>query len=240
MRNGKKYYIFKRIFYVEKRLDTLTYERMDTNNCLYKYFPNDSAEYLLTDFNLPMGGLFYSCLLRGYWTPFPSEYNAYIDIKGGMLFRDKIISSIWITYKRYADEDIYIYYCYNLGIVSDYRPLIIADRLIGAIIDGKTFGIFSDVKKYKNKMKDNFVLFQNYPNPFNPVTEIKYNISEKSFVEVIVYDLLGKEITALYSGIRYPGEYQETFNASGLNSGIYICKISAGTNIKFIKMALLK
>ncbi|MBI5477155.1 MAG: T9SS type A sorting domain-containing protein [Ignavibacteriales bacterium] len=74
-----------------------------------------------------------------------------------------------------------------------------------------------------------FRLEQNYPNPFNPNTNIKYRISKTEFVTLKVYDILGQEVATLVNDVKQPGEYSVSWNAEGLPSGIYFCKISAGS-----------
>ncbi|HEX9740963.1 MAG TPA: T9SS type A sorting domain-containing protein, partial [Ignavibacteriaceae bacterium] len=91
-----------------------------------------------------------------------------------------------------------------------------------------------------------FKLFNNYPNPFNPSTTIKYSISQNSFVRLTIYNILGKEIKEIINGVRDAGIYEENFNASGLSSGAYFCRIEALTSdgkknfISVMKMLLIK
>ena len=49
-----------------------------------------------------------------------------------------------------------------------------------------------------------YSLSQNYPNPFNPNTKIIYSIPEESFVSLIVFDILGKEIMTLVNDQQMP------------------------------------
>ena len=72
-----------------------------------------------------------------------------------------------------------------------------------------------------------FELFQNYPNPFNPKTAISYQLSALSFVELHVYDALGKEVAALVHGEQPAGMYQVSFDASDLPSGVYFYRLQA-------------
>jgi hypothetical protein len=72
-----------------------------------------------------------------------------------------------------------------------------------------------------------FMLNQNYPNPFNPSTEIAFTIPDESYVELKVYDMLGKEIASLAGDVYLPGHYTKTFTASHLPSGIYIARLNA-------------
>ncbi len=90
-----------------------------------------------------------------------------------------------------------------------------------------------------------FSLSNNYPNPFNPSTKIKYQIpsnvnGETSNVELIVFDILGREVATLVNEQQKPGYYEIDFNASRLTSGIYFYRIQAGNFIDTKKMVLMK
>ncbi|MCU7493716.1 MAG: T9SS type A sorting domain-containing protein [Ignavibacteria bacterium] len=85
-----------------------------------------------------------------------------------------------------------------------------------------------------------FRLFQNYPNPFNPVSTIRYWLPERSFVELKIFDMLGREVSTLLNEEKDPGEYKIQFNASGIPSGVYIYTISAGRFTDTKKFILLK
>ncbi len=85
-----------------------------------------------------------------------------------------------------------------------------------------------------------FSLNQNYPNPFNPTTTISYSISEKSYVTIKIFDVLGNEVASLINNQMEAGEHSVNFNASSLSSGIYYYQITAGNNIATKKLMLLK
>jgi photosystem II stability/assembly factor-like uncharacterized protein len=85
-----------------------------------------------------------------------------------------------------------------------------------------------------------FSLQQNYPNPFNPITTIKYSIQELSFVNIKIYDLLGREIATLVNEEKPTGNYELTWNAEDLSSGIYFYRLQAGSFIETKKMVLMK
>jgi photosystem II stability/assembly factor-like uncharacterized protein len=87
---------------------------------------------------------------------------------------------------------------------------------------------------------DNFALFQNYPNPWNPSTNIKYSIPKASPVSIKVYGIPGDEIETLVNENKPAGNYELTFNAANLPSGVYFYRIQAGSFVETKKMTLLK
>jgi hypothetical protein len=74
-----------------------------------------------------------------------------------------------------------------------------------------------------------FTLRQNYPNPFNPVTHFSFRIpaAHRGVVRLSVYDLLGREVAVILNEPLKAGEYTRTWNAAGISSGMYICRLSA-------------
>ncbi|MCF8240939.1 MAG: T9SS type A sorting domain-containing protein [Melioribacteraceae bacterium] len=122
-----------------------------------------------------------------------------------------------------------------------------------------------DVKK--ETLPTDFVLSQNYPNPFNPTTTIEFyipsaisNLSDgkssevrnfKDFssqaprndmvnVRLKVYDILGREVKTLLNKSLNSGRYKITFNADGLNSGVYFYQLTTGEYKHAKKMVLLR
>lgn len=89
-----------------------------------------------------------------------------------------------------------------------------------------------------------FILYQNYPNPFNPNTKIYFDIMEKSYTVLTVYNSLGKEITVLLSQNLNPGKYSVDFNSNDfgnlLPSGIYFYSLKTDNFSESKKMLLIK
>lgn len=85
-----------------------------------------------------------------------------------------------------------------------------------------------------------FSLGPNVPNPFNPVTRIGYYVPKQSFVTLSVYDVTGRLLERLVSGVRTAGEYDVSWDAKGLASGIYFYRLEAGDFAQTRKMILLK
>jgi hypothetical protein len=92
---------------------------------------------------------------------------------------------------------------------------------------------------------ENYALSQNYPNPFNPATTIEYQLPEAGFVKLTVYNLLGQEVVRLVDGVRRSGSHSVVWNSrdklgSTVPTGIYFCRMEAGSYAKTVKMLLLK
>jgi len=87
---------------------------------------------------------------------------------------------------------------------------------------------------------DGFLLSQNYPNPFNPSTSIGYRISDRGFVSLNVYDVLGNEVATLVNEEKSAGSYEIVFDAKELTSGIYFYTIKAGSFVETKKMILIR
>jgi hypothetical protein len=101
-----------------------------------------------------------------------------------------------------------------------------------------------------SNMPAEYALFQNYPNPFNPSTNIRFRISDRGFVSLKVFDILGNEVASLVNEEKEPGNYEIEFSAKGgsasggnafnLPSGIYFYQLRAGSFVQTKKMILLK
>ena len=86
---------------------------------------------------------------------------------------------------------------------------------------------------------DVYFLDQNHPNPFNPSTLIRYGMPERAHVRLVVYSALGQEVAVLRSEEMAAGYYEDRFDALGLASGVYLCRLEAGTFIQVRKLLLI-
>ncbi len=83
-------------------------------------------------------------------------------------------------------------------------------------------------------------LFQNAPNPFNPSTTIRYSLDQAAPVKLTIYNCLGQPVATLVDGVSTPGDHLVNFNASGLESGVYIAELRSGATAKVMRMVLNK
>jgi hypothetical protein len=92
-----------------------------------------------------------------------------------------------------------------------------------------------------DRLPSPFALFQNYPNPFNPSTTIRISIGKSVFVNVRVYDIMGRELATLISERLSPGMYSIPWDATAVSSGIYFVRVTVGRDwIGTRKMVLLR
>ncbi len=114
----------------------------------------------------------------------------------------------------------------------------IAYRLKQIDFDGKFK--YSEEIEVSSLIPNKTQLEQNYPNPFNPSTTISYMLAAKENVSIKVFDILGNEVATLVNENHEPGKYTVDFDASKLSSGIYFCRLIAGSKVKTMKMQLIK
>ena len=85
-----------------------------------------------------------------------------------------------------------------------------------------------------------FELHQNYPNPFNPTTTIAFTLPKKGMVNLIVYDILGRELVKLVNEELLAGWYSRLFDASKMASGVYVYNLRMGGLRLSKKMMVIK
>lgn len=132
----------------------------------------------------------------------------------------------------------------NWTNVSEFTNLTEGEKVIRLYAEIGGFNInwfeFSSITDVHNESVSTiFHLKQNYPNPFNPSTTIEYYIAEEGFVELNVYDVLGRNVDALVQRVQNSGNYSINYNANHLTSGIYYYRLRCNNfneNKKFILM----
>jgi len=89
------------------------------------------------------------------------------------------------------------------------------------------------------------MLYGNYPNPFNPSTTIRYVLAEETFVTLRVYNTMGQEVATLVNEVQTAGERSivwdgKTGSGTQVASGIYLCTLVAGDQVRTARMIILK
>ena len=90
-----------------------------------------------------------------------------------------------------------------------------------------------------------FSLQNSFPNPFNPITTLRYDLPEQANVNIVIYDLLGRQVKTLINQTQDAGYRSVIWNATNdygkpVSAGIYLYQIQAGEYISTKKMVLLK
>lgn len=101
-------------------------------------------------------------------------------------------------------------------------------------------GTIVSVESQEQTIPEVFFVDQNYPNPFNPSTTIRYGLPVRALVSVRVFNLLGQEVATLFNGSQDAGVHALDFSAANLGSGIYFCRIQAGSAVDIKRMILMK
>lgn len=171
-----------------------------------------------------------------------------------LLFQDQFI--IYMLTEDYYSNDLYSVYKSNDGgeTWSPIRKytflnnifLSSSKKLFGVGNYGQIISYDATFTSIPNEnvfsLPNQYLLFQNYPNPFNPSTQISYRIPEMSFVQIKVYDVLGKEVATLVNEEKPAGNYEAEFRTNDLHlsSGIYFYRLQAGDFAVTKKMILLR
>ncbi len=124
-------------------------------------------------------------------------------------------------------------YSYTIDNPADIQSIVMANAGAGKII----LGVEESTNNIPTK---NLELYQNYPNPFNPTTSIYYRLTDAGFVNLKVYDILGREVTTLINKYQRPGVYSVRWDATGLESGIYFGVLKFNSHRNIIKMVYVK
>jgi hypothetical protein len=140
------------------------------------------------------------------------------------------------TAVRFGDYICLDYYDDNV------MPVWTDERAGGVNMEIYTASIItpSGVSSYSVNVPAGHDLQQNFPNPFNPATKIRFGLKNSEHIKLSVFDVLGKEIAVLAEGPMKAGEYEVTFNAEGLNAGVYFYRMTAGAFSGTKKLVVVK
>ena len=84
-----------------------------------------------------------------------------------------------------------------------------------------------------------FSLAQNFPNPFNPSTTIRYGLPSRSHATLTVFNTLGQQRDTC-PGEKEAGFHEAVFDASAFASGVYLYRLTAGSDVETRKLILVR
>ncbi|HMQ98706.1 MAG TPA: T9SS type A sorting domain-containing protein, partial [Ignavibacteria bacterium] len=141
--------------------------------------------------------------------------------------------SNWI----YRNEGMGPYWFTSLSIINNY---LIAGT-DGNGVWRRPLSEVVSIKTISTNIPLKYELYQNYPNPFNPITKVKFKVPLRSFIQIIIYDILGREKEKLVNQELSASEYETTFDGSDYSSGVYFYQlISNGKKIDTKKFMISK
>lgn len=121
--------------------------------------------------------------------------------------------------------------------------LTIPGKAISKTTQDNRFAITVQPSSVANELNSKpfaFNLEQNYPNPFNPSTTINYTIAKEGMVELSVFNSAGQQVTKLVNTVQMPGDYNATWDALSVPSGIYFYRLEVADGSMTKKMTLIK
>jgi hypothetical protein len=133
----------------------------------------------------------------------------------------------------------------GVALFDGDRFIVGATRVNSSYADGDAYSTTvispaTGVSPAEDQKSQQFSLLQNFPNPFNPSTTFSYRLPANSNVSLTVYDLLGRNVSTLVSGLQQAGNHTILFRADGLASGIYVYRLQAGNLIQTKKFVLVR
>lgn len=142
----------------------------------------------------------------------------------------------WVRYG--ADDEAFAEVVEGLGVVrlGGFGWMY---ELQGAIIDGITYGTFTEVSD-GGAYPRTISMAQNYPNPFNPTTTIEVSLPNTCDLTINIVNLLGEEVATLTAAEYPPGVHQFSWRPVDVPTGLYYCTMKAGGQFKTIKLILAK
>jgi len=145
---------------------------------------------------------------------------------------------------KFDDTSWTVYHESNSGLPSNYVCSIAIDgsgnKWIGT---GGGLALYREggvVAVEENTVPRCFIMEPNYPNPFNTATTISFTLAKPSLVRLNICDLLGRNVCTLLNEKRDSGNHQMMWEAQGLASGVYICRLETETGFMSRKVVLLK
>jgi pectate lyase len=170
--------------------------------------------------------------------PYPS-YCGYMESDpGDLIERNNIYDNSGVPQTRGSAFEASKYYSYTPD-----DPSLIPDLLRQYAGRGKMSfdALYTGIQDNPTKKVDSYTILRSYPNPFNPSTTLEFTVDARVKSTVKVYNILGKEIALLFSGIAEPGvSYKTRFTGNDMPSGIYFGVLEAGNKKNVQKMILMK
>jgi hypothetical protein len=170
------------------------------------------------------------------------------SIEASVIDQDRLVAvghSGFVLIDLSVNPPAVINYCYRGGNIVAAGDGIVAVSNGNYVFIYDTRDFVTDVEDKNENLPASYALSQNYPNPFNPSTTIDYSLPERSKVRLVIYNVLGRQVTTLVDGEQSPGFHTARWNGENGNgdrvaSGVYLYRLEAEGFTESKKMILLK
>ncbi len=183
---------------------------------------------------------------------FQTGWKSYCDASLSIEYENSTLNLAWPP--KSLDENEFIFAFYDtlesrwktIPTIADTVNNIVTAEITQLhplwVLTQKTESLITAVAENKNETTRivDYHLFQNYPNPFNPSTTIRFDVPEMGNVRIVIYNVLGQQVTELVNENFFPGTYQRIWNASRFGAGIYFVRMEAPDFVRTQKVTLLK
>jgi|GEM_PF-308976 len=190
------------------------------------------------------------------WQPQPSLHKVYTVVKfalaAPLLPGSGPVARLHFTIDPLTPEGLILIDSTTVGIKSRTQfTLTPADGSLSFVPlfdrGGITVTEATDVEDITTdeNLPTEYELAQNYPNPFNPMTNIELSLPTAGYVEIDVFNILGRRVRRMVERELPAGIHRVVFDGrddsgSPLATGVYFYRISAGDFHATRKMLLLK
>ncbi|MBE0434022.1 T9SS type A sorting domain-containing protein [candidate division WOR-3 bacterium] len=130
----------------------------------------------------------------------------------------------------------------GVGFGGDWF-LVVGSRVDMSFTDGDVYGSFiykTGIEEGGLQMPGDVVRFQAHPNPFRAQAELSFNLAAPAFVSLKVYDVTGREAATVISELLPGGSHTRQWDATGMPSGVYYCRLRAGSATQTKALLLLR
>jgi hypothetical protein len=217
---------------------------------VFEYSPMDSSDHLLYDFTRSPGDTIVNRIHYSTGGQYADTTSMVLVATGTMRLFERNLRywSFYKDIKPYIDDEVTATIVDSIGLY-DLRPGFGPwEHLRGAKIDGIGYGLINAIENKNMLPAGGYELVGNYPNPFNPKTRIRFTVGRvvvPSNVRLVVYDLLGKEVAVLVNEQKPAGEYSVVWDGKDsrgrqLSSGVYLCRLTAGSFTQTKQMVLVR
>jgi|GEM_PF-785083 len=241
MMNSDTHLTFLPEFHYENPWDSNTSVSLDLNVVLELDVEFTALEYIFKydPEKMDLEGFEYDSNMDNKWITlhYEDKETGKLVFDMAAFSKDQIIQPenellVKLIFNLHTNDDFQIDY------FSDIRHLS-EDPMAKSLLSG------SIVLKAEKPIPSKFVLHNNYPNPFNPKTTLRYELPDQTHVNLVIYDILGREVKVLVNGIQPSGYHQTIWDGrdhsgKSVSAGMYFYRIQAGSFSKVQKMVLLK